>query len=228
MFFITKTNVYTCYHFQEFEVTLPQKGSKKGAVRGCPKKSKLVPTMVSNVAQSPVTSQTVLPIVGSAVSPANAIGSPASPLVSTQATTNTTPVTVLPGSTMSTMNKVRSRRSSQLVDSLFFLPYPTIIFSVMIYTCIPPPLQARRGVKRQADTTTPSSGQPSPSSATPAVPQPLIPQRRESTRQVKRPKMDLPGETTYPVSVSGCVCMREKGMLSACGMVVLTPTRGVK
>ena len=37
---------------EEFEVTLPQKGSKKGAARGCPKKAKLVPTMVSNVAQS--------------------------------------------------------------------------------------------------------------------------------------------------------------------------------
>ena len=175
--------------------------------------------MVSNVAQSPVTSQTVLPVVGSAVSPANAISSPASPLVSTQATTNTTPVTVLPGSIMSTMNKVRSRRSSQLVNFSSISPYPTLI----IFTHIPPLLQARRGVKRQADTTTPSSGQPSPSSATPAVPQPLIPQRRESTRQVKRPKMDLPGETTYPVSVSGCVCVREKGMLSACGMVVLLP-----
>ena len=38
--------------------------------------------------------------------------------------------------------------------------------------------------------------------------------------------MDLPGETTYPVSVSGCVCVREKGMLSACGMVVLLPLGG--
>lgn len=163
--------------------------------------------MVSNVAQSPVTSQTVLPVVGSAVSSANAVGSPASPLVSTQATTNTTPVTVLPGSIMSTMNKVRSHCSSQLVNffsSSIHILYPFLLVSFLSF------LQARRGVKRQADTTTPSSGQPSPSSATPSVPQPLIPQRRESTRQVKRPKMDLPGETTYPISVSGCGCTCER------------------
>lgn len=55
--------------------------------------------------------------------------------------------------------------------------------------------QARRGVKRQADTTTPSTGQPSPNSVMPVLP-PMqgVPHRRESTRQVKRPKLDLPGE----------------------------------
>ena len=67
---------------------------------------------------------------------------------------------------------------------------------------LPLPSQARRGVKRQADSTTPSTGQPSPSSAIP--PQPLVPARRESTRTIKRPKLDLPGETNYPqVNVSG-------------------------
>ena len=59
-------------------------------------------------------------------------------------------------------------------------------------------------MKRQADTTTPSTGQPSPTAITmTGVPnlilgcQPQIPQRRESTRQVKKPKMDLPGEEPY-------------------------------
>ena len=61
----------------------------------------------------------------------------------------------------------------------------------------------RKGVKRQADTTTPSSGQPSPTAPETSqrhhhviTPAPLIPQRRESTRTIKRPNMDLPGETT--------------------------------
>ena len=64
--------------------------------------------------------------------------------------------------------------------------------------------QGRRGVKRQADTTTPSTGQPSPSAIIAIPPLPLVPQRRESTRQVKRPKMDLPGETIH--SQVRCVC----------------------
>lgn len=58
-------------------------------------------------------------------------------------------------------------------------------------------MQARRGVKRQADTTTPSTGQPSPSSLTHVITSLGPPGRRESTRQVKRPKLDLPGEKTY-------------------------------
>lgn len=69
-------------------------------------------------------------------------------------------------------------------------------------------------MKRQADTTTPSTGQPSPSSIVPIPlpplsgvgvahhPLPLVPHRRESTRQVKRPKLDLPGEMTYQQEVS--------------------------
>eukprot|EP00731_Ephydatia_muelleri_P035582 Em0137g14a len=84
--------------------------------------------------------------------------------------------------------------------------YPTTVVTpqVLSVTTVTPSMQpavkVRRGVKRQADTTTPSSGQPSPSamirqpSPSAMIPQPLIPQRRESTRQVKRPRMDLPGE----------------------------------
>ena len=58
-------------------------------------------------------------------------------------------------------------------------------------------------MKRQADSTTPSTVRPSPSCVLP--PLPLVPQRRESTRTIKRPKLDLPGETDYPqVNVSCC------------------------
>ncbi|CAI8050147.1 Bromodomain-containing protein 2 [Geodia barretti] len=59
-----------------------------------------------------------------------------------------------------------------------------------------PVVKARRGVKRQADSTTPSTVRPSPSCVIP--PLPLVPQRRESTRTIKRPKLDLPGEADYP------------------------------
>lgn len=61
----------------------------------------------------------------------------------------------------------------------------------------------RKGVKRQADTTTPFSGQPSPTglpevaSVHTPVNLPLVPQRRESTRTIKRPKLELPGESSY-------------------------------
>lgn len=58
-----------------------------------------------------------------------------------------------------------------------------------------PVVKARRGVKRQADSTTPSTIRPTPSCVLP--PLPLVPQRRESTRTIKRPKLDLPGETDY-------------------------------
>ena len=47
----------------------------------------------------------------------------------------------------------------------------------------------KRGIKRQADTTTPLVDQVSSAQFD-------IPKRRESTRKVKRPKMDLPGENS--------------------------------
>ena len=58
--------------------------------------------------------------------------------------------------------------------------------------------QSKRGVKRQADTTTPLQGD--------HIMEMGIPKRRESTRKVKKAKHELPGENslTAPVSVS-CV-----------------------
>ena len=108
-----------------------------------------------------------------------------SPLVSSQTVGSTTPAQ-LPGTQQQVFKVSLSLSPVHSVTPLYSIPHP---------------LQARRGVKRQADTTTPSTGQPSPNSITPIhplPPLPLIPQRRESTRKVKRPKMDLPGEKSLP------------------------------
>ncbi|XP_011406316.1 PREDICTED: bromodomain-containing protein 3-like [Amphimedon queenslandica] len=89
------------------------------------------------------------------------------------------------------------------------------------------PVIKRKGVKRQADTTTPHSGQPSPTSGVPLDQPPppavvvastpvhilssAVPTRRESTRTIKRPKLDLPGESSYgrkrPLTVQLRYCL---------------------
>ena len=124
------TNILTHVSYptaQEVEVTLPQKGNKKGSTRGCPKKAKLASSTVTqaiptSTAQSAVTSQTVLPPLGTVMHPGSTMAASPSPLLSTQSmATNATPVTVLPGSVVSTVNKVRlvyhsnSNEHSQLI-----------------------------------------------------------------------------------------------------------------
>ena len=154
---------------QEVEVTVPQKGGKKGAAgkrRSSAQAAVTQSTMVSTPPHS-----TTLPAPSPLPTP--------SPLLSAHTATTTT--TTLPGTT------------------------PVVKVGNTYFDRLPVPqcsdLQARRGVKRQADSTTPSTGQPSPSCVLP--PLPLVPQRRESTRTIKRPKLDLPGETDYPqVNVS--------------------------
>ena len=153
------------------EVTLPLKG-RKGRTPVA-KKAKLTPI-------APHSTMTVLPPV-----------STPSPLVSSQTVVGSTTPAQLPG----TQQQLFKVRYSLTLSLSLHLSFPHII------TWLPSIMQARRGVKRQADTTTPSTGQPSPTSATPIhplPPLPLIPQRRESTRKVKRPKMDLPGEKSLP------------------------------
>ena len=60
-----------------------------------------------------------------------------------------------------------------------------------------------KGVKRQADTTTPTTGQPGPNGGV-VLHSATNLQRRESSRQVKRPKLDLPGEQNIDGRVSDC------------------------
>lgn len=60
------------------------------------------------------------------------------------------------------------------------------------------PLQTKKGVKRKADTTTPSAVFPTTPYDPPYEPSTSKPKalsgRRESIRQIKRPKKDIPGE----------------------------------
>ena len=62
----------------------------------------------------------------------------------------------------------------------------------------------KKGVKRKADTTTPTTPLAGPSELSLSTPKPAkVPARRESTRQIKKPTRDLP-EAPAPVS-SGTV-----------------------
>lgn len=161
---------------EEVELPPPAKPGDAAARKG--KRGKRVaPPRTARTSNSLDESEPIVEDVEPPPPAPKAIPSPVEPAAAATAAAAATPVTQTPAA---------------IVPPSFTSPQP-------VYSSppAPTPTKSKRGVKRQADTTTPSTVAPNlpvnNSDYDPTQPKPAkIPTRRESNRQIKPPKRDLP------------------------------------